>query len=49
VAIPLFGDQPYNAITMEYTGMAVRLNSLELNEGGAYSEELIVEALNKVG
>jgi UDP:flavonoid glycosyltransferase YjiC (YdhE family) len=47
VAIPLFGDQPYNAIAMEYTGMAVRLNSVELS-GGENAEELIVEALKKV-
>jgi UDP:flavonoid glycosyltransferase YjiC (YdhE family) len=48
VAIPLFADQAYNAIAVEYTGMAVRLNILELS-GGANAEEVIVEALNKVG
>jgi UDP:flavonoid glycosyltransferase YjiC (YdhE family) len=48
VAIPLFADQAYNAIAIEYTGMAVRLNILELN-GGPKAEELIFDALNKVG
>jgi UDP:flavonoid glycosyltransferase YjiC (YdhE family) len=49
LAIPLFGDQHYNAIAAEYTGMAVRLNVLDLNAGGQNAEELMVEALDKVG